>query len=140
VFVPTLGGAAVTDDPELDRAAFRIRAVENFVYLVVAKRGGGSMIVSPHGKILAEAQGGDSLAIAEIDPHDGRDGGDSANHQRDMRARLFRRWTPAPRYGQGCPKPPHLPRRRAFSRGCSRWARNGSAMPRPWRARARPPL
>src|SRR4029077_13770057 len=95
VFVPTLGGAAVTDDPELDRAAFRIRAVENFVYLVVAKRGGGSMIVSPHGKILAEAQGGDSLAIAEIDPQGGRDGGDAANHQRDMRAHLFRERSPA---------------------------------------------
>jgi predicted amidohydrolase len=95
VFVPTLGGAAVTDDPELDRAAFRVRAVENFVYLVVAKRGGGSMIISPHGKILAEAQGADSLAIAEIDPHGGRDGGDAANHQRDMRARLFRERSPA---------------------------------------------
>jgi hypothetical protein len=96
VFVPTLGGAAVTDDAELDRAAFRTRAVENYVYLVVARRGGGSMIVSPRGKVLAEAQGGDSLAIAEIDPHGDREGGDSANHQRDMRARLFReRWPSA---------------------------------------------
>jgi hypothetical protein len=95
VFVSTLGGAAVTDDPELDRAAFRTRAVENFVYLVVAQRGGGSIIISPQGKVLAEAQGGDSLAIAEIDPRGGREGGDSANHQRDMRARLFRERSPA---------------------------------------------
>jgi predicted amidohydrolase len=95
VFVPTLGGAAVTDDPELDRAAFRTRAVENFVYLVVAQRGGGSMIISPQGKVLAEAKGGDTLAIAAIDPRGGREGGDSANHQRDMRARLFRERSPA---------------------------------------------
>jgi hypothetical protein len=95
VFVPTLGGAAVTDDPELDRAAFRTRAVENFVYLVVAQRGGGSLIISPQGKILAEAASADSLAIAQINPQGGREGGDSANHQRDMRARLFRERSPA---------------------------------------------
>jgi predicted amidohydrolase len=108
VFVPTLGGAAVTDDPELDRAAFRIRAVENFVYLVVAQRGGGSMIISPQGKILAEAQGADSLAIAEIDPRGGREGGDSANHQRDMRARLFRERSPATFGLLVDPRPPVL--------------------------------
>jgi predicted amidohydrolase len=95
IFVPTLGGAAVTDDEEVDRAAFRTRAVENYVYLVVAARGGGSKIVSPKGKIIAEAKGVDSLAIAEIDPRGGREGGDSTNRQRDMRARLFRERWPA---------------------------------------------
>jgi predicted amidohydrolase len=95
IFVPTLGGAAVTDDAELDRAAFRTRAVENFVFLVVAQRGDGSKIISPQGKILSEAHGADSLAIAEIDPGGDREGGDSANRQRDMRARLFRERSPA---------------------------------------------
>src|SRR5262249_44383894 len=42
IFNSTLGGAAV-GDADVNRAAFRTRAVENFVYLVVAKRGGGSM-------------------------------------------------------------------------------------------------
>ncbi len=108
VFVSTLGGAAMTDDDELDRAAFRTRAVENYVYLVVAKRGGGSMIISPQGKVLAEAKGGDSLAIAEIDPQGGREGGDSANHQRDMRARLFRERWPAAFGVLVDPRPPVL--------------------------------
>ena len=108
VFVPTLGGAAVTDDPELDRAAFRTRAVENYVHLVVAKRGDGSMIVSPQGKVLAEAQGTDSLAIAEIDPYGGREGGDSSNRQRDMRARLFRERSPAAFGLLVDPRPPVL--------------------------------
>jgi predicted amidohydrolase len=108
VFVPTLGGAAVTDDPELDRAAFRTRAVENFVYLVIAQRGGGSMIISPQGRVLAEAKGVDSLAIAEIDPRGGREGGDSANHQRDMRARLFRERSPAAFGLLVDPRPPVL--------------------------------
>jgi predicted amidohydrolase len=67
IFHPTLGGAAIGDD-DISRAAFRTRAVENFVYLVVAQRGSGSMVVSPQGRILAEAKGGDSLAIADIDP------------------------------------------------------------------------
>ena len=38
VFHPTLGGAAVGDD-DISLAAFRTRAVDNFVYLVVAMRG-----------------------------------------------------------------------------------------------------
>ena len=94
IFHPTLGGAAI-GDADISRAAFRTRAVENFVYLVVAQRGHGSMIISPKGKIIAEARGPDSMAIAEIDPFDGRDGGDAMNHQRDMRARLFRERNPA---------------------------------------------
>ncbi|MEX2559196.1 MAG: nitrilase-related carbon-nitrogen hydrolase, partial [Pirellulales bacterium] len=93
IFHPTLGGAAI-GAAELSLAAFRTRAVENFVYIVVAQRGSGSMIISPRGKVLAEAEGQDSLAIADIDPRGGREGGDALNHQADMRARLFRERSP----------------------------------------------
>src|SRR5439155_1695748 len=55
IFHPTLGGAAIGDD-DISRAAFRTRAVENFVYLVVSQRGSGAMIISPQGKILAEGK------------------------------------------------------------------------------------
>ncbi len=89
IFHLTLGGAAIGDQ-EISRAAFRTRAVENFVYIVVSQRGRGSMIISPQGKIIAEAQHADDLAIADIDPLGGREGGDAMNYQRDMRARLFR--------------------------------------------------
>jgi predicted amidohydrolase len=95
IFVPTMGGAAMVDDPDLDRAAFRTRAVENFVYLVVARRGGGAMIISPQGKVLAEGKGPSGIAAADIDPFGGRKAGDSANFQVDMRARLFRERNPA---------------------------------------------
>jgi predicted amidohydrolase len=94
IFHPTLGGAAIGDE-DLNRAAFRTRAAENFVYLVVAQRGGGSMIVSPQGKILAEGKGPDDIAMADIDPQGGREGGDAMNRQADMRARLFRERSPA---------------------------------------------
>jgi predicted amidohydrolase len=94
IFHPTLGGAAIGDN-DLSRAAFRTRAVENFVYIVVAQRGNGSMILSPQGKIIAEASGPDSLAVADINPRAGREGGDAMNRQRDMRARLFRERNPA---------------------------------------------
>ncbi len=53
------------------------------------------MIISPRGKIIARAEGPDGLAIADIDPLGGRQGGDAMNHQRDMRARLFRERNPA---------------------------------------------
>ena len=52
------------------------------------------MIISPRGKILATAEGVDGLAIADIDPRGGREGGDSSNQQKDMRARLFRERNP----------------------------------------------
>jgi predicted amidohydrolase/lysophospholipase L1-like esterase/dienelactone hydrolase len=94
IFHPTLGGAAVGDG-DISRAAFRTRAVENFVYIVVSQRGNGSMIISPKGKILAEGRGPDDIAIADIDPFGSRDGGDAMNHQQDMRARLFRERSPA---------------------------------------------
>ncbi len=94
IFNPTLGGAAFGDD-DISRAAFRTRAADNFVYLVVSQRGAGSMIISPQGTVLAEAEGPDSIAIAAIDVHGGRAGGDAFNHQADMRARLFRERSPA---------------------------------------------
>jgi predicted amidohydrolase len=107
IFHPTLGGAAIGDG-DLSRAAFRTRAVENFVYLVVSERGSGTMIVSPQGKILAEGKGPDDLAVADIDPASGRSGGDSMNAQEDMRARLFRERSPAA-YGMLTdPDPPVL--------------------------------
>ena len=76
VFHPTLGGAAFGDG-DISLAAFRTRAAENFIYLVVAMRGSGSMIISPRGKVLATAEGPDALAIADIDPRGGREGGDA---------------------------------------------------------------
>lgn len=93
VFHPTLGGAAIGDD-DVSLAAFRTRAAENFVYLVVAMRGHGSMIISPRGKILATAEHPDEFAIADIDPNGGRSGGDAFNTQNDMRGRLFRERSP----------------------------------------------
>ncbi len=94
IFFPTMGGAAVGDD-DIGLQALRVRAAENHVYLVVAFRGGGSMIISPRGKIIAQAEGPDGLAIADINPRGGRQGGDAMNSQRDMRARLFRERNPA---------------------------------------------
>ncbi len=107
IFHPTLGGAAIGDG-EVSRAAFRTRAVENFVYLVVSQRGAGSMIVSPKGEILAEAKGPDSMAVAELRPRGGRDGGDAMNRQDDMRARLFRERHPAAFGILSDPRPPVL--------------------------------
>ncbi len=93
IFHPTLGGAAIGDD-DISLAAFRTRAVENFVYLVVAMRGSGSMIISPQGQVIARAKEADGLAVADIDPAGGREGGDAFNTQRDMRGRLFRERAP----------------------------------------------
>ena len=94
VFHPTLGGAAIGDG-DVSIAAFRTRAVENFVYIVVSQRGAGSMIIAPQGKIIAEAKGSDSIAIVDIDPASGRSGGNAFNGQDDMRAALFRERSPA---------------------------------------------
>jgi predicted amidohydrolase len=93
IFFPTMGDAAVGDD-DIGLQALRVRAAENHVYLVVAHRGHGAMIISPRGKIIVQAEGADGLAIADIDPRGGREGGDSSNTQKDMRARLFRERTP----------------------------------------------
>jgi predicted amidohydrolase len=107
IFHVTLGGAAIGDG-DISRAAFRTRAVENFVYLVVSQRGSGSMIISPQGEILVEAEGPDAIAIAEIDPFGGRQGGDAMNWQEDMRARLFRERSPAAFAILSDPRPPVL--------------------------------
>jgi hypothetical protein len=107
VFHPTLGGAAVGDD-DINLAAFRTRAAENFVYLVVAMRGHGSMIISPRGKVLATATEPDGLAIADIDPSGGREGGDAYNTQADMRGRLFRERVPGAYGILTAPDPPVL--------------------------------
>ena len=107
IFHPTLGGAAIVDG-EVSRAAFRTRAVENFVYVVVSQRSAGSMVISPKGEILAEAKGQDEVLVAEIDPFGGRDGGDALNHQRDMRARLFRERSPEAYGILVDPRPPVL--------------------------------
>lgn len=93
IFFPTMGTAAVGDD-DIGLQALRVRAAENHVWLVVAHRGQGAMIISPRGNIVAQAEGPDGLAIADIDPRGGRAGGDAANWQRDMRARLFRERNP----------------------------------------------
>lgn len=107
LFHPTLGGAAIGDG-DISRAAFRTRAVENFVYIVVSERGGGSMIVSPQGKVLAEGKGPDDIAIADIDPAAGRSGGDAMNQQEDMRTRLFRERSPRAFSILSDPNPPVL--------------------------------
>jgi predicted amidohydrolase len=93
IFFPTMGGAAIGDD-DIGVQALRVRAAENFIWLVVAHRGSGAMIISPQGKIIAQAEGPDGLAIADIDPYGQREGGDALNWQRDMRARLFRERQP----------------------------------------------
>jgi len=97
IFNPTAGGAAF-GGPEISRAAFRTRAVENFVYVVVSWGGwgsdSGSMIISPRGEIITEEKRGGEVAIADINPFSGRQCADWSNQQNDMRARLFRERRP----------------------------------------------
>lgn len=107
IFFPTMGGAAIGEG-DIGRQALRVRAAENHVYLVVAFRGSGSMVISPTGKVLAVAEGPDGIAIADIDPRKGRQGGDAMNRQQDMRARLFRERNPAAFKLLTDPNPPIL--------------------------------
>lgn len=111
IFHPTLGGAAFGGDG-ISHAAFRTRAAENFVYLVVSWGAGGrdtgSMIISPQGKILAEEKRFGEVAIADIDPFGGRQGGGWSNVQKDMRARLFRERQPGAYTVLTDPHPPIL--------------------------------
>jgi predicted amidohydrolase len=107
IFFPTMGTAAVGDG-DVGLQALRVRAAENHVWLVVAHRGHGAMIISPRGKIVAQADGPDGIAFADIDPHGSREGGDSANWQRDMRARLFRERNPTAFGPITDPNPPVL--------------------------------
>jgi predicted amidohydrolase len=105
IFFPTMGGAAIGPG-DIGVQALRVRAAENFVWLVVAHRGSGAMIISPQGEIVARAEGPDGLAIADIEPRGGRAGGDAMNHQADMRARLFRERNPAAFAILADPSPP----------------------------------
>jgi len=108
VFVPTLGGAAMAGDSDMDRAAFRTRAVDNFVYLAVAMRESGSMIIAPNGDVLAEGGGADEVLVADIDIDGGREGGNAFDWHRDIRARLFRERAPASYDVLTQPEPPIL--------------------------------
>jgi hypothetical protein len=101
-------GTAAIGDGDIGVQALRVRAVENFIYLVVAHRDSGAMIISPKGEILVQAKGPDAIAIADIDPHGGREGGDAMNFQRDMRARLFRERNPEAFSILTDPNPPAL--------------------------------
>ena len=95
VFHLTLGGASLAS-ADASQAAFKTRAAENYIYLVVAFRSGGSMVISPKGEILAEGSGADRIITADIDPTGGRDAGDAhGGITEDFRARLFRERNPA---------------------------------------------
>ena len=91
VFHLTMGGASVAGR-DASLACFKARAAENFIYLVVAFRSGGSMIISPKAEILAE--GGrqpDAIVTADIDIAGGRLAGDAhGGTTTDYRARMFR--------------------------------------------------
>ncbi len=95
VFHLTMGGASMAGS-DTSLAAFRTRAADNFIYVVVAFRNGGSMIISPKGEILAD--GGrepDAIVTADIDLTSGRDAGDALGGiTTDFRARLFRERVP----------------------------------------------
>lgn len=110
VFVPTMGGAAMggatMGDIEMSRAAFRVRAVDSFVYLVVAYRASGSMVISPQGEILAE--GSEEIVYADVDLFGGRQGGNAYDWQEDMRVRLFRERAPEAYGVLVDPEPPAL--------------------------------
>jgi predicted amidohydrolase len=96
VFHLTMGGASLAS-ADASLAAFKTRAAENFIYVVVAFRGGGSMVLSPKGEVLAEGgQEPDAIVTADIDPSCGREAGDALGGlTSDYRARLFRERTPA---------------------------------------------
>lgn len=96
VFHLTMGGASMAG-AEASLAAFKTRAADNFLYLVVAFRGGGSLIISPRGDILADGgQEPDAIVVADIDPTAGREAGDALGGlTSDFRARLFRERVPA---------------------------------------------
>lgn len=79
---------------DMDRAAFRTRAVDNFVYLAIAMRDSGSMIIAPNGEVLAEGAGPDEVLVADIEIAEGREGGNAFDWHRDMRTRLFRERAP----------------------------------------------
>lgn len=95
VFHLTMGGASPAG-PEASLACFRARAAENFIYLVVAFRGGNSLIISPKAQILADGRSDpEGILTADIDLTEGRDAGDAhGGVTPDFRARLFRERVP----------------------------------------------
>jgi len=95
VFHLTMGGASLAGR-ETSLACFRARAAENFIYVVVAFRGGGSLIINPKGEILADGRSEpDAIVAADIDPAAGREAGDAhGGVTPDFRARLFRERVP----------------------------------------------
>lgn len=110
VFHCTLGGASLAS-AEASRATFIARAVENYVYVVVAFRGGGSLVISPQGEILAEGGGPDAILAVDIDPSGGREAGDAlGGTTADFRARLFRERNPQAYGILTDPHPPVLDR------------------------------
>jgi predicted amidohydrolase len=113
IFCLTMGGAAFGGE-DISRAAFRTRAVENWVYVVVSWGGGnartGSMIISPKGDILVDEREPGAIAMADIDPFDGRQAADFANWQNDMRSRMFRERRPEAYGVLTAPHPPALDR------------------------------
>ena len=96
VFHLTMGGAS-SANREASMACTKARAAENYVYLVVAWRGGNSLILGPKAETLAsgkEAPG--ELLVADIDPTVGREAGDAhGGTTSDFRARLFRERVPS---------------------------------------------
>ncbi len=112
IFVVTLGGATTAGgaegDESLNRAAFRTRAADNYLYIVVAKRGGGAMVISPQGKVLDEGKAPGDIVHADVSPFAGRQAGDAWDFQSDMRARLFRERTPGAYGILTDPQPPAL--------------------------------
>jgi len=86
IFHLTMGGASAAGAGD---AAFVTRAADNEVYLIVSWRG-NSKIYAPSGKLLAEAEEGKDLTIAEFDPFGGREFGDACGGIfPEHRARLF---------------------------------------------------
>lgn len=96
VFHLTMGGASMANS-DASLAAFKTRAADNFIYIVVAFRGGGSMIISPKGEILTDSsREPDAIITADIDLTSGRDAGDALGGiTTDFRARLFRERVPS---------------------------------------------
>jgi predicted amidohydrolase len=92
----TMGGASYGEG-DASLAAFRTRAADNFLYLIVAFRNSKSMVIGPKGQILAEADGsGDQLVMVDVDLTAGREAGDAlGGTTADFRARLFRERNPA---------------------------------------------